>query len=276
MITQLFGTTGTGKSANLARIVYETYFKRGDVMLELCKEQIRKDNIEFGLDCPFPTKPPIFVGPFLDVKFEVDFEEFFEPYFLAPYHLGIKEEGKDDFPVQFFPPHSLLIIPEAQRYFDARQSGTFPPRVSNFFEKHRHQHLDIILESQRPDLIDLNIRRLTHKFVEMRGIENETNFAGRVNATTWHTREFNGWNAVNDYLNGKNEDYTDEDINHNGNIFSCFDSYACRGEFLPKGKTDKESYTFLESYAAAMQKGFPKGFEDYYRLTEPKGYRKKS
>lgn len=275
MITQFFGTTGTGKSANLARIVYETYFKRGDVMLEMCCEQIKADNDKFGLDCPFPDKPPIFVGPFLDVKFEVDFEEFFEPYYLSPFHLGIAEEGEKAFPVQFFPPYSLLIIPEAQRYFDARQSGTFPPRVSGFFEKHRHQHLEIILESQRPDLIDLNIRRLTHRFIEMRGVENKTNFAGRVESTTWRTREFASWNEVNDYLNGKGEGYADKTFKHDGNIFAAYDSYACNKEFFPRTVEGKTSYDFLSSYAQAMEQGFPQGYEDYYKFTEPKGYRRK-
>ncbi len=276
MITQIFGTTGTGKSANLARIVEETYYKRGDIMLEMCCEQIKADNDKFGLNCPLPDKPPIFVGPFLDVKFEVDFEEFFEPYFLSPYHIGIAEEGKDVYPVQFLPPYSLLIIPEAQRYYDARQSGTFPTRVSAFYEKHRHQHIDIILESQRPDLIDLNIRRLTHLFIEMRGVDNEENFAGRVESTTWRTREFTSWNSVNDYINGKEtDDYTDKPIHHNGNIFEVYNSHACAKEFFPKVKNGNTSYDFLRSYSETMENGFPNGYEEYYKLSEPKGYRSK-
>lgn len=275
MITQFFGTTGKGKSANLARIVKETYYKRGDIMLEMCCEQIKHDNEKFGLNCPFPEKPPIFVGPFLDVKFEVDFEEFFEPYYLSPYRLGIAEDGEKAYPVQFFPPYSLLVIPEAQRYFDARQSGTFPSRVSGFFEKHRHQHLDILLESQRPDLIDMNIRRLTHLFVELRGVENKTNFAGRVESTTWHAREFTGWNAVNDYINGKDADFTEKRYTHKGDIFASYNSYACAQEFFPRAKGGKGSYDFLESYSRIMEQGFPKGYEDYYKLTEPKGYRSK-
>ena len=277
MITQLFGTTGTGKSADLARLVKEDFYKNGDIRLEMCCEQIAADNKKFGLNCPFPDKPPIFVGPFLDVKFEVDFEEFFEPYFLSPYHLGISEEGENAYPVQFFPPYSLLVIPEAQRYFDARQSSTFPTRVSGFFEKHRHHHLDMILESQRPALIDLNIRRLTHLFIEERGVTNETNFAGRVDSTTWHRREFTSWNAVNDYINGKDtNDYTDKIIKHGGNIFDCYNSYACAEEFFPKAKDGKAaSYTLLKSYAQAMEEGFPNGYEEYYKFTEPKGYRSK-
>ncbi len=275
MITQIFGKTGTGKSADLARIVKETYYKRGDIMLEMCCEQIKADNEKFGLNCPFPEKPPIFVGPFLDVKFEVDFEEFFEPYFLSPFHLGIAEEGEEAFPVQFLPPYSLLVIPEAQRYFDARQSGTFPARVSAFFEKHRHQHLDVIIESQRPDLIDLNIRRLTHLFIEELGIDNKKNFAGRVDFSTWKRREFTSWNAVDDYIKGNGTDYTDKPVTHNGNIFAAYNSYACAQEFFPKAKEGNTSYDFLASYSEAMEKGFPKGYEDYYKLTEPKGYRSK-
>ncbi len=274
MITQFFGTTGTGKSANLARIVKETYYKRGDVMLEQCREQIKADNDMFGLNCPLPEKPPIFVGPFLDVKFEVDFEEFFEPYFLSPYRLGIAENGENTFPVQFFPPYSLLVIPEAQRYFDSRQS--IHPRVSAFFEKHRHQHLDIILESQRPDLIDLNIRRLTHLFVQMLGVKTEENFAGRVNSVTWQTREFTSLNALEDYIKGNDtKEYVDKPIHYNGNIFADYNSYACAREFFPKVNGGNTEYDFLSSYSECMEKGFPNGYEDYYKLTEPKGYRAK-
>lgn len=269
MITQIFGTTGTGKSADLARIVNEAFFKRGDIMLELCRNQIEKDNAEFGLDCSLPDKPPIFVAPFLDVKFEYDFEEFFEPYHLNPYRLGI-DDG--EFDVQFIPPYSLLIIPEAQRYFDARQSGTFPPRVSDFFEKHRHQHLEIILESQRPDLIDLNIRRLTHLFIEMRGVKNDTNFAGQVEKTTWHTRQFTSWKAVDDYISGKGDDYADKTEVFHGDIFSTYNSYACAKEFISR---KRGGYDFLESYAEAMRKGMPKGFEHFYDTKEPKNYRSK-
>lgn len=269
---QFFGTTGTGKSANLARIVHETYYKRGDVMLEQCRAQIEADNEKFGLNCPLPDKPPIFVAPFLDVKFEVDFDEFFEPYFLSPYRLGIAENGENAYPVQFFPPYSLLVIPEAQRYFDARQQ--IHPRVSAFFEKHRHQHLDIILESQRPDLIDLNIRRLAHLFVEMRGVKTEENFAGRVNSVTWQTREFTSWNVVKDYIDGKDtKDYVDKPIRYDGNIFAEYNSYACAREFFPKVKGGNTEYDLLSSYSEAMEKGFPNGYEEYYKLNEPKGYR---
>lgn len=274
MITQFFGTTGMGKSADLALIVKEAFYKRGDELFDLCCEQIEADNERFGMNCPLPDLPPIFVGPYLDVCMEIDYEEFYKPYHLAPYHLGIAEEGENARPVQFIPPYSLLIIPEAQRYYDSRQG--ISPSVSGFFEKHRHQHLEIYLESQRPDLIDLNIRRLTHKYVEMRGIENKTNFAGRVEATTWSVREFAGFNEVNDYLNGKNAKYTDKRITHAGNIFECYDSYACAKDFFPRAKNGVAKYDFLRAYSSAMEQGFPDGYEEYYRLSEPKGYRKKS
>ena len=188
MITQYFGTTGSGKSANLARIIVETYYRNGAKMLADSAAQIEADNREFGMQCTPPTKPPIFVGPHLDVRFETDFEQYFEPYHLDPYRFGIDDGG--EFETQSIPPYSLVVIPESQRYYDSRQSSTFHPRTSGIYEKHRHQKINIIIESQRPDLIDQNIRRLTHLFVEMRGIKNKTNFAGRVEETTFYTREF--------------------------------------------------------------------------------------
>lgn len=274
MITQLFGTTGTGKSANLARIVKETFYTRGDELHDLCCEQIEADNERFGMNCPLPDKPPIFVGPFLDVRIEIDFEEFFEPYHLSPYHLGIAEEGENARAVQFIPPYAVLIIPEAQRYFDGRQQ--IPPSVSAFFEKHRHQHLEIYLESQRHDIIDLNIRRLTHRFIEMRGVSNAESFAGRVESTTWRQREFTCLQDVDDYIKGKDVPYTDKFVIHAGNIFNCYNSYACAEEFFPRAKNGVTEYDFLRSYSEAMEKGFPKGYEDYYKLTEPKGYRRRA
>ncbi len=238
-------------------------------MLELCRKQIEEDNKKFGLNCTPPAKVPIFVGPYLDVKFEVDYEEFYEAYWLNPYRLGIAD-GK--FEVQFFPPYSLLVIPEAQRYFDSRQSGTFSPRVSGLFEKHRHQKIEIILDAQRPDLIDLNIRRLAHKFVEMRGVENAETETGRIVQSTFHCREFTSWTAVNDYLNGTGTDYEEKTYVHRGDIFRCYDSYACSREFMP---IKRENYDFLPSYADAMKIGIPKGFEDFYNLNQPEGYRSK-
>ncbi len=271
MITQYFGTTGSGKSANLARIIVETYYRKGAKMLADSAAQIKADNREFGMQCTPPTKPPIFVGPHLDVRFETDFEEYFEPYHLDPYRFGMDDGG--EFEVQSVPPHSLVVIPEAQRYYDSRQSGTFHPRTSGIFEKHRHQHLDIIIESQRPDLIDQNIRRLTHLFVEMLKVDNKKNSLGRIEQTTFYTREFKSWQAVNEYLNGNGKDYEDKPpIVYKGNIFACYNSYACAREFLPKRRGD---YNYLPSSAETMKSGMPQGMEKYYELTEPKGYRGK-
>lgn len=270
MITQYFGTTGSGKSANLARIIVETYYRNGAKMLADSAAQIEADNREFGMQCTPPTKPPIFVGPHLDVRFETDFEQYFEPYHLDPYRFGIDDGG--EFETQSIPPYSLVVIPESQRYYDSRQSSTFHPRTSGIYEKHRHQKINIIIESQRPDLIDQNIRRLTHLFVEMRGIKNKTNFAGRVEETTFYTREFKSWQAVNEYLNGNGKDYEDKTIVYKGNIFACYNSYACAREFMPKRRGD---YNYLPSYAEAMKNGMPKGMEQYYELMEPKGYRGK-
>lgn len=270
MITQYFGTTGSGKSANLARIIVETYYRKGAKMLADSAAQIEADNKEFGMHCTPPTKPPIFVGPHLDVRFETDFEQYFEPYYLNPYRFGIDDNG--EFEVQGVPPYSLVVIPEAQRYYDSRQSSTFHPRTSGAYEKHRHQKINIIIESQRHDLIDQNIRRLTHLFVEMRGVDNKKNSLGRVEETTFYMREFKSWQAVNEYLNGNGKDYEDKTVVYKGNIFACYNSYACAREFMPKRRGD---YNYLSSYAEAMKNGMPKGMEQYYELMEPKGYRGK-
>lgn len=67
-----------------------------------------------------------------------------------------------------FPPNSILIIDEAQRVFRPRASASkVPPEVAAL-ETHRHTGLDIILLTQKPKLIDTNVRELIGKHIHIR------------------------------------------------------------------------------------------------------------
>lgn len=67
-----------------------------------------------------------------------------------------------------FPPNSLLVVDEAQRVFRARSSGSKPPPWVQALETHRHGGLDIILLTQKPHLLDSNVRELCGQHIHIK------------------------------------------------------------------------------------------------------------
>lgn len=63
---------------------------------------------------------------------------------------------------------ALLVIDEAQRHFRPRPAGSPVPDHVAALEVHRHQGLDIWLVTQRPGLLDSNVRALCGKHIALR------------------------------------------------------------------------------------------------------------
>lgn len=63
---------------------------------------------------------------------------------------------------------AIIFIDEAQRYFRPRPQGSKVPDCVAAFEVHRHQGLDFVLITQRPSLIDFNIRGLVSRHIALR------------------------------------------------------------------------------------------------------------
>lgn len=63
---------------------------------------------------------------------------------------------------------ALLVIDECQRHFRPRPSGSAVPDHVAALEVHRHQGLDIWLVTQRPGLVDSNVRALCGKHIALR------------------------------------------------------------------------------------------------------------
>lgn len=61
------------------------------------------------------------------------------------------------------PPESIIVIDEAQRVFRPRPSGSAVPEYESRLETHRHGGVDLILLTQNPRLLSLNVRELTGK-----------------------------------------------------------------------------------------------------------------
>ena len=83
-----------------------------------------------------------------------------------------KRPDKDDPSVLLdyytFPPNSIIIIDEAQRVFRPRASGSkVPPHVAAQ-ETHRHTGVDFWLATQKPSLLDSNIRELCGRHIHLK------------------------------------------------------------------------------------------------------------
>lgn len=75
-------------------------------------------------------------------------------------HLPEWQELED--PKKWFecPPGSIVVIDEAQRLFRPRGSGSAVPDYEARLETHRHGGIDLVLLTQNPRLISLNVREL--------------------------------------------------------------------------------------------------------------------
>lgn len=67
-----------------------------------------------------------------------------------------------------FPPNSILIVDECQRVYRPRASASKVPDYVAALETHRHTGLDIILLTQKPKLVDINVRELVGRHIHIR------------------------------------------------------------------------------------------------------------
>lgn len=263
MITIIFGEPGAGKTSLLTYFMKQIYRTEGDRILSYCREEIASENKKRPVPLSMPSAPPIFSDFF--VHFLDGYEREYSPYFINGYYFGIQNERMA---TQYVPPGSKIFLSEAQRYFDSRKSATFPDHVSRAFEMHRHFGLDIYLDAQREGLIDLNIRALCKRFIEVQKSEHERTASGRIIKTTFFCREFDDLISVEQYLSGVPTGRETTYVNY-GNIYRCFESCNHDEDFVPgKGMNYR--------YLPFLNKGetVPENLKMFYETEEPKGYRR--
>lgn len=158
MIMILFGKNGVGKSSLMNYFLNESAFdyqriKKGQVALSLLKE-------EKNINVLQPRHFTFVNGSATFRKFGCSKRKSFD---LNPEALGIQSEAPEGVVCQFIPEYSTLGIDEAQTWFSSRE-GHVQNYQFSFFEKHRHNNLDIFLSTTRAKLIDLRIRALSSGF----------------------------------------------------------------------------------------------------------------
>ena len=226
MITIIFAPPRTGKTCFMTHIANENAFNRErNRAMEL--ELLGK--IGNGFDS-IVTIPKHCVS----ANYDMQLKKFgYSPRFnrrINPYRLGFHNKFvKTHFNFRF----ECICITEAQKYLNSRMSMYFPEWQSRWYEQHGHLDLDIYLDTQRPMLIDVNIRELA-QFIEIVKLDKKYNEFGKVKQLTWTIRRIENSSLFDKYMASGKKDkecYTEEKIIANYNVFDCYDSQNCKPKF---------------------------------------------
>lgn len=266
MIVIITGKPRVGKTALNTFFAKCSYHTSGNLRYRRCIADITLSNESRVNKLTLPNKAPIYFN--YEAHFPAGYKKEFVPYEVYPYYLGLPHS---DGPVQRILPYSELHITEGQRYWDSRESATMPDYVSRWFETHGHFWLDIFIDVQRGKLIDLNIRELAKKIIEVQKMVNEKDAYGRILQTTWHCRVFDNSQDYETYIEGGKARYRDTTYTHEGDIFKCYNSRSCKEDFVP---SEEENFTLLEYGTSGDVKEMPESLVKFNMREKPKWWRK--
>lgn len=264
MIIIICGKPRVGKTAlNTCFAIWEMQ-SNGSVRLKRSIEKIKSLS---GGNCPLtlPTIPPIYTN--YDARFHIGYKKYIEPYRVNPLYIGLPN---DDMPTMPIAPYGELHITEGQNYWNSRESATFPRYISKWFETHGHFHLDIYIDVQRAKLIDLNVRKLANKIIEVQRMVHIKDVYGRILRTVWYCKEFSDTAEYEIYDNGGNGSYTVTKYVYEGNIFENYNSHSCELEFMP---TQGKDFLYLKSLNGSEIAKLPESERIFYSTETPKELR---
>lgn len=155
MITIIFGGNGKGKSSLMNFFLNESAFDADRIREG--HDEIKLINEEYGINLPKPKHLTYLNGTALFQKFRYSSRA---NLYLDPARLGIQAEAPEGVKCQHILPYGTLGIDEAQTWFASRDKDVGGNYVFSFFEKHRHNNLDIYMSTTRAKLIDKRIREL--------------------------------------------------------------------------------------------------------------------
>ncbi len=226
MITIIFAPPRTGKTCFLTHIARETAFDRSRNHAMQSEILLKQSN---GFDC-LKTVPVHCVSANYDLRLH---KFGYRPRFnrrINPFRLGFVNSFVQ---THFTLPYECICITEAQKYLNSRMSMYFPEWQSRWYEQHGHNDLDIWLDTQRPLLIDVNIRELS-QFVEIVKLDKRYDGFGRVRSLKWHIRHIDNSGLFDKYMaSGKTDKscYTESTVTADYNVFDCYDSQSCKPKF---------------------------------------------
>ena len=244
MITIIFAPPRTGKTCFLTHVLREAAFNR-ERNKQMRAEIISKNQSGFNL-----TIPPHCVS----ANYSCKFKKFgYSPRFnrmINPFRLGFKNNFVR---THFNFPYEVIGITEAQKFLNSRMSMYFPDWQSRWYEQHGHNNLDIYLDTQRPMLIDVNIRELA-SFIEIVKLTIHKDRSGKIVGLTWLIRKIDNSVLFDRYMASGKKDkdcYVEEKVKADYNVFECYDSQSCKPRFYEGHLAEDEDNDFDYQVAEA-------------------------
>lgn len=226
MITIIFAPPRTGKTCFLTHILNSYAFNR-ERNRNMQKEIMSKQMSGFK---NIKTIPIHCVASNYDITFRKYGYSRRQSRRINPYRLGFANKFVK---THFNLPYEVIGITEAQKYLNSRMSMYFPDWQSRWYEQHGHDDLDIYLDTQRPMLIDVNIRELA-SFIEIVKLKIHTDENGKVDRLTWTIRKIENSSLFDRYMASGKKDkdcYTEETVVADYNVFALYDSQSCKPKF---------------------------------------------
>lgn len=224
MITIIFAPPRTGKTCFMTHCLHEIAFDK-------VRNREMKQEIEYKNRNGFMlTIPKHCVSSNYAIKFRKFGYSPRHSRVINPYRLGFKN---DFVKTHFNYPYEAIGISEAQKYLNSRMSMYFPEWQSRWYEQHGHNNLDIFLDTQRPMLIDVNIRELA-QFIEIVSLKVAYDNYNRVCALKWKIRKIENSSLFDRYMASGKKDkscYTEETVIADYNVFALYDSQSCKPKF---------------------------------------------
>ena len=224
MITIIFAPPRTGKTCFMTHILNLHAFDKLRNK-QMRQEIMRKNANGFNLTIPKHC---------VSSNYDITFRKYgYSPRFnrrINPYRLGFDNEFVK---THFNYPYEVIGITEAQKYLNSRMSMYFPEWQSRWYEQHGHNNLDIYLDTQRPMLIDVNIRELA-QFVEIIKLTIFRDNYRKICKLQWKIRIIENSSLFDKYMSSGKQDkscYTEEIVEANYNVFNCYDSQSCKPKF---------------------------------------------
>jgi len=239
MITIIFAPPRTGKTSLMTHLLNEQAFNR-ERNRAMYNEIIQKQANGFNK----LTIPQHCVSANYDITFRKFRYSPRQNRLINPYRLGFDNKFVK---THFTLPYEVIGITEAQKYLNSRMSMYFPEWQSRWYEQHGHNNLDIFLDTQRPMLIDVNIRELA-QFIEIVKLDISFNEYKKVNSMQWLLRKIDNSSLFDKYIASGKKDkdcYTEKTIIADYNVFNCYDSQSCKPKFYA-GHLE-EDFDYMES-----------------------------
>lgn len=226
MITIIFAPPRTGKTCFLTHILNTYAYDRERNKAMQC-EILQKQSKGFK---NIKTLPRHCVSSNYDITFKkFGYSRRFSRR-INPYRLGFANKFVK---THFNLPYEVIGITEAQKYLNSRMSMYFPDWQSRWYEQHGHNSIDIYLDTQRPMLIDVNIRELA-SFIEIVKLNIHKNENGKVDRLTWKIRKIDNSSLFDRYIASGKKDttcYVEETVIADYNVFDLYDSQSCKPKF---------------------------------------------